>query len=169
MMFSLWYFERGLHLWTRNSSGLLETRRQDNHQENENYLFRVFYSTAHRLGLFSNCRSICSNSHDSRVSQGFRDLLENSEKSDLFLDIGYISSFTFNETRMISPFIEVRPGIFILMGMFDILGTFRIFLCAAMLWKFSEKLYTQVGIKVRQPVSLPTVIKSFNLNLFKGW
>jgi len=63
--------------------------------------------------------------------------------SDLFLDIGYISSFTFNETRMISPFIEVRPGIFILMGMFDILGTFRIFLCAAMLWKFSEKLYTQ--------------------------
>ena len=72
MMFSLWYFERGLHLWTRNSSGLLETRRQDNHQENENYLFRVFYSTAHRLGLFSSCRSICSNSHDSRpVSHGF--------------------------------------------------------------------------------------------------
>ena len=29
------------------------------------------------------------------------------------------------------------------MGIFDILGTFRIFLCAAMLWKFSEKLYTQ--------------------------
>ena len=71
------------------------------------------------------------------------------KKSDLFLDIGYISSFTFNETRMISPFIEVRPGIFILMGMFDILGTFRIFLCAAMLWKFSEKLYTQAGINGR--------------------
>ena len=47
---------------------------------------------------------------------------------------------------MISPFIEVRPGIFILMGIFDILGTFRIFLCAAMLWKFSEKLYTQAWV-----------------------
>ena len=72
--------------------------------------------------------------------------LKTEKKSDLFLDIGYISSFTFNETRMISPFIEVKPGIFILMGMFDILGIFRIFLCAAMLWKFSEKLYTQGGI-----------------------
>ena len=47
---------------------------------------------------------------------------------------------------MISPFIEVKPGIFILMGMFDILGIFRIFLCAAMLWKFSEKLYTQARV-----------------------
>ena len=85
--------------------------------------------------------------HDSRVPESGTSWLHwKLKKSDLFLDIGYISSFTFNETRMISPFIEVRPGIFILMGMFDILGTFRIFLCAAMLWKFSEKLYTQAGI-----------------------
>jgi len=63
--------------------------------------------------------------------------------SDLFLDISYISSFTLNSTRMVSPFIELKGGIFIIMGFFDILGTFRIFLCAAMLWKFSEKLYTQ--------------------------
>lgn len=62
---SLWSFERGLHLWTRNSSGLLETRRQDNHQENENYLFRLYYSTPHCLGLCLKCRPICSNCHDS--------------------------------------------------------------------------------------------------------
>ena len=161
MMYSLWSFERGLHIWTRNSSGLLETRRQDNHQENENYLFRLYYTTAHCLGLCSKCRPICLNCHDSLpmshrlwlmgLNQEFSEpgLHWKLKKSDLFLDIGYISSFTFNETRMISPFIEVRPGIFILMGMFDILGTFRIFLCAAMLWKFSEKLYTQAGINGR--------------------
>merc|ERR1719431_1588537 len=62
---------------------------------------------------------------------------------DLFLDITYVSSFTLDATRMVSAFIEVRVGIFILMGVFDILGTFRIFLCSAMLWKFSQKLYTK--------------------------
>jgi len=63
--------------------------------------------------------------------------------SDLFLDISYISSFVLDETRMISPFIEVKNGIFIVMGFFDILGTFRIFLCGGMLYRFSQKLYTQ--------------------------
>jgi len=63
--------------------------------------------------------------------------------SDLFLDISYISSFVMNETRMISPYIEVRSGIFIIMGFFDILGTFRIFLCGGMLYRFSQKLHTQ--------------------------
>ena len=42
-----------------------------------------------------------------------------------------------------SPYIEVRPGIFIIMGFFDILGTFRIFLCGGMLYRFAQKLHTQ--------------------------
>ena len=46
-----------------------------------------------------------------------------------------------------SPFIEVKNGIFIVMGFFDILGTFRIFLCGGMLYRFSQKLYTQGMIK----------------------
>ena len=74
MMYSLWSFERGLHIWTRNSSGLLETRRQDNHQENENYLFRLYYTAAHCLGLCSKCRPICPNCHYSLthgLNQGF--------------------------------------------------------------------------------------------------
>lgn len=81
---------------------------------------------------------------------------------DLFLDIGYVSSFTTNSTRMVSPYIDVRPAIFVIMGIFDIIGSLRILLCGILLWKFCEKLDApEAKVLARIEVHMEVVVIAF--------